>query len=93
MAHLVASIEYDGRLRQVRDERTRYIITYRGQPVGVLLPLPETEVEDQLLNESPARDPWEELTELGQEIGAGWQSDQSGAETCKRLFWDCRENN
>jgi prevent-host-death family protein len=67
-------------MRQVRDERTRYIITYRGQPVGVLLPLPETEVEDQLLNESPARDPWEELTELGQEIGAGWQSDQSGAE-------------
>jgi hypothetical protein len=46
----------------------------------VLLPLPETEVEEQLLNESPAMDPWQELAELGQEIGAGWQSDQSGAE-------------
>jgi len=67
-------------IRQVRDQRTRYIITYRGRPVGVLLPLPESEVEEQLLNESPAIDPWEELTELGQEIGAGWQSDQSGAE-------------
>ena len=67
-------------MRQVRDERTRYIITYRGQPVGLLLPLQEAEVEEQLLNEAAAADPWEELTELGQEIGAGWQSPQSGTE-------------
>jgi len=67
-------------MRQVRDERTRYIITYRGQPVGVLLPLQEADVEQQLLNESPGADPWEELTTLGQEIGAGWQSPQTGAE-------------
>jgi len=67
-------------MRQVRDERTRYIITYRGQPVGVLLPLQEADVEQQLLNESPGADPWEELTALGQEIGAGWQSPQTGAE-------------
>lgn len=67
-------------MRQVRDERRRYIITYRGRPVGVLLPLQEAEVEEQLLNETPAMDSWEELTELGQEIGAGWQSDQSSAE-------------
>ncbi|MEW5957191.1 MAG: type II toxin-antitoxin system Phd/YefM family antitoxin [Chloroflexota bacterium] len=67
-------------MRQVRDERRRYIITYRGQPVGVLLPLPVAEVEEQLLDKSPAVDPWEELTELGQEISAGWQSPQTGAE-------------
>lgn len=67
-------------MRRVRDERTRYIITYRGQPVGVLLPLPETGVEEQLLNETPAIHPWDELIALGQEIGAGWQSNQSSAE-------------
>jgi prevent-host-death family protein len=67
-------------MRRVRDERTRYIITYRGRPIGVLLPLPETEVESQLLNEVPAIDPWDELTALGREIGAGWQAGQSSAE-------------
>lgn len=67
-------------MRQVRDERARYIITYRGRPVGVLLPLPETEVEKQLLDEPLAMDPWEELTELGHEISAGWQSTKSSAE-------------
>jgi prevent-host-death family protein len=67
-------------MRRVRDERTRYIITYRGRPIGVLLPLPEAEVETQLLNEVPAIDPWEALIALGREIGAGWQADQSSAE-------------
>lgn len=67
-------------LRQVRDKGTRYVITYRGQPVGVLLPLPETNVEEQLLSEASAIDPWDELTALGREIGAGWPSDQSSAE-------------
>ncbi|HMQ56768.1 MAG TPA: type II toxin-antitoxin system Phd/YefM family antitoxin [Anaerolineae bacterium] len=72
-------------LRQVRDQRTRYIITYRGQPVGVLLPLPETDVEAQLLSEAPAGDPWDELTALGQEIGAGWPSDQSSTEILSNM--------
>ncbi len=67
-------------MRQVRDEQARYIITYQGEPVGVLLPLPEADLKEQLLNESATIDPWEELTALGQEIGAGWQSPQTGVE-------------
>lgn len=60
-------------IRKVRDRRARYVITYRGRPVGVLLPLDETEFE-------AAVDPWEELTRLGQEIGHGWEPGQTGAD-------------
>jgi prevent-host-death family protein len=67
-------------MRQVRDRHARYVITYRGQPVGLLLPLEEAEVEARLLDEAPTADPWAELEALGQEIGAGWQSPQTGAE-------------
>lgn len=67
-------------MRQVRDEGARYIITYRGQPIGILLPLEATNLETRLLDKPPAVDPWEELTALGQEIGAGWQAPQTSAE-------------
>lgn len=60
-------------IRKVRDRRARYVITYRGRPVGVLLPLEEPELE-------AGADPWEELTQLGQEIGRGWQPGQTGAD-------------
>jgi len=67
-------------MRQVRDEQARYIITYHGQPIGLLLPLQAADLEAQLLNEPATIDPWEELIALGQEIGAGWQSPQTGVE-------------
>ncbi len=67
-------------MRQVRDERIRYVITYRGRPVGMLLPLEKADLEERLLPEPSLADPWEELIELGQEIGQGWQTAQTGAE-------------
>lgn len=67
-------------IRQVRDERVRYVITYRGRPVGVLLPLRESEPI-----EVTAGDPWAELQELGEEIGKGWVSDQSSAELLSEM--------
>jgi len=70
-------------LRQVREQRARYIITYRGRPVGVLAPL-ETPPE----SEAPRPDPgttWEELTRLGEEIGREWQSPLSSAELLSEM--------
>ena len=66
-------------IRKVRDRRARYVITYRGRPVGLLLPLEEPDLEERLLDQAAA-DPWEELTQLGQEIGRGWQTAQTSAE-------------
>lgn len=63
-------------IRQIRDEQVRYVITYHGRPVGLLLPLEEPEVRPDL----QAADPWDELIQLGQEIAEGWQSDQTAAE-------------
>jgi prevent-host-death family protein len=65
-------------IRKVRDRHMRYVITYRGRPVGLLLPLEEPDLEKRLLNQ--AADSWEELTQLGEEIGQGWQTAQTSAE-------------
>ena len=55
-------------VRSVRLRRARYIITYRGRPVGLLAPLDQTP-DRAISGESTA---WDELTRLGQEIGRNW---------------------
>ncbi len=55
-------------VRDVRDRRAQYVITYRGRPVGLLQPLNEpslSTVDDTA---------WDELFQLGEEIGRGWAS-------------------
>ncbi len=55
-------------LRDVRDRRAQYIVTYRGRPVGVLQPIAEPDPG------TPDVTAWEELFQLGEEIGRGWVS-------------------
>jgi prevent-host-death family protein len=50
-------------VRQVREQRMRYTITYRGRPVGLLIPL------EQPQKQVTQDDPWEELLRLGALIG------------------------
>ena len=64
-------------IRSVREQRARYLITYRGRPVAALVPLEGTEGAAVFEGESSA---WERLTQIGEEIGKGWQSPQSSAE-------------
>jgi len=71
-------------VRAVRDHRARYLVTYRGRPVGVLLPLGEAE-RDELSSEERRGAAWNELVALGQKIGEGWQSDMTGVEILSEM--------
>ncbi len=66
-------------VRAVRDEHALYVITYRGRPVGILAPV-EASPGGKL--ESAA---WEELTEIGEEIGRGWRSPLTSAEILSQM--------
>jgi prevent-host-death family protein len=72
-------------VRNVRDHRARYTITYRGRPVGVLLPLEEVPPAEALLDGERGATVWEELSELGEEIGRGWQSPLTSAELLSQM--------
>ncbi|MEZ4714826.1 MAG: type II toxin-antitoxin system Phd/YefM family antitoxin [Caldilineaceae bacterium] len=52
-------------LRKVREERARYVVTYRGEPIGVLAPLDE----DGKPPKEMRPDPWEELERLREQMG------------------------
>ena len=72
-------------VRDVRDHRARYTITYRGRPVGVLLPLEEAPQVEALPGGERGTTVWEELSELGEEIGRGWQSPLTSAELLSQM--------
>ena len=65
-------------VRNVRDGRVRYTITYHGRPVGVLMPLEQP--SEGTTGNAGSGAAWEELVRLGKEIGRGWQSPKTSTE-------------
>lgn len=72
-------------VRAVRDRRARYLITYRGRPVGLLMPLEEIGAREAAPVGERGKAVWEELLRLGEEIGRGWQSPQTAAELLSEM--------
>jgi prevent-host-death family protein len=72
-------------IRNVRDRRTRYVITHRGRPVGLLIPLDETRAASLPPAGESAATAWDELTRLGEEIGRGWRSPLTSAELLSEM--------
>lgn len=70
-------------VRAVREEMAEYIITLHGEPVAVLRPLTQTDV-DQLEREK-IEDALAKLDALAQEIASGWQAEQSGTEILEAM--------
>ena len=69
----------------MRERRARYTITYRGQPVGVLIPLDQTTTETPIPGSGSAESAWDELIRLGKEIGRGWRSPLTSAELLSEM--------
>jgi len=72
-------------IRAVRERRARYVITYRGQPVGLLVPLDEAKIAVQPPAEETGESAWEALARLGEEIGREWRSPQTSTEILSEM--------
>jgi prevent-host-death family protein len=61
-------------VRAVKENRSRYVITLRGRPVAVLMPLEDAPV-------SPSEpSAWEQLVALGEQIAQKWTAEHDSAE-------------
>ena len=67
-------------IRAVREERTEYIVTYRGEPVAMIVPVAERIDETGVVIERPDAAFWEELANLRKEIEANWKSEKTAVE-------------
>jgi prevent-host-death family protein len=66
-------------VRAVKERRARYLITQRGRPVALLVPL------DALPPQPSADEVWARLEELGKEIARNWQSEKSAVEILSEM--------
>lgn len=66
-------------VRAVKEERARYVITQRGKPAALIIPL------DAAPPEKSADEVWERLMKLGEELGKGWQSEKSAVEILSEM--------
>ena len=69
----------------VRDQRARYLVTYRGRPVGVFVPIPETARPESGAEHEQSNTTWEELVDLGEQIRRGWKAKESGVEILSEM--------
>jgi prevent-host-death family protein len=66
-------------VRSVKERHARYLITRRGKPVAILLPVEAV---------PPQPDPdevWARLEALGEEIARNWQSEKSAVEILSEM--------
>jgi prevent-host-death family protein len=66
-------------VRAVKEERARYIITQRGKPAALIVPL------DSAPPEKSADEVWDRLVKIGEELGKGWQSEKSAVEILSEM--------
>lgn len=71
-------------VRQVRESKARYVVTYRGAAVGVLAPL-ETTPEPLPAEADESPDAYEELWALGKEIDRCWRAGPSAVEILSKM--------
>ena len=72
-------------IREVREQRTRYVITHRGRPVGLLIPLEESGSSALPAVGEPTAAAWDDLVRLGEEIGRGWRSPLTSTELLSEM--------
>lgn len=66
-------------VRAVKERHASYVITQRGKPVAVLLPL------DAVPPQPDPDEVWARLEALGQEIAQNWQSEKSAVEILSEM--------
>ena len=66
-------------VRAVKEERARYVITQRGKPAAIIVPIdavPLKKSDDEV---------WDRLTKIREELGKGWQSEKSAVEILSEM--------
>ena len=66
-------------IRRVREEGVEYVVTYKGRPVAVILPLDTEQAEAEMVRASKGAvlGSWEQYERLAEEIRQAWPVDLS----------------
>ena len=65
-------------LRHVRDSRASYVLTHRGQAIGVILPLDPTDSASQTADDTDAAAVWNAFMQVGRRLERRFRPGVSG---------------
>lgn len=66
-------------VRAVKEKRARYVVTQRGVPAALIIPL------DAVVTKPSDDEVWERLMKIREELGKGWQSEKSAVEILSEM--------
>ena len=66
-------------VRAVKEKRARYVVTRRGVPAALIIPL------DAVVAKPSDDEVWERLLKIGEELSKGWQSEKSAVEILSEM--------
>jgi prevent-host-death family protein len=66
-------------IRAVKEERARYVITQRGKPAAIIIPV------DAVPLKTSDDEVWARLMKIREELGKGWQSEKSAVEILSEM--------
>lgn len=72
-------------IREVKEQRARFVVTHHGRPVALIIPIEETQAADLYPPVQPGASTWQDLIRLGEEISAGWDPEHSSLEILQEI--------
>ncbi len=66
-------------IRAVKEQRARYVVTQRGVPVAVIIPM------DAILPEKNSDESWDKLMEIRKKLGKSKQNKKSSVEILSEM--------
>ena len=66
-------------IRSVKDNHVRYVVTQRGVPAALIIPL------DAAVTKPSDDEVWERLMKIREELGKGWQNEKSAVEILSEM--------
>ena len=69
-------------VRRVSEDGQHYIVTRHGRPQAAIVPVEDVQAEPSYQAGLSA---WDELVELGRQIGQAWKSSQTSAEILSEM--------
>ncbi len=69
-------------VRRVSEDGQRYIVTRHGRPQAAIVPVEDVQAETSYQTGNSS---WDELVDLGLQIGSAWKSTQPGAEILSKM--------
>ncbi len=66
-------------VRAVKEKRARYVVTQRGVPAALIIPL------DAIVAKPSDDEVWERLLKIRDELGKGWQNEKSAVEILSEM--------